>query len=104
MKEGRGEDDEEEAYGEDLAKLAVGGFQTLEEEGGSEKRVDRRRVKHTKDKAMIVLRPAAILSVCSRALAGALITLGPKSCAGQEAVGSGMVAQCLEARVLSCRV
>ena len=63
VEEGGGEDDEEEAYGEDLAKSVVIRVLRPEEGDGIEKR-DERRLKHTKDRAMIVLRPAAILFVC----------------------------------------
>ncbi len=64
MEEGGGEDDEEEADGEDLVagKWSVRGIRMEEAEG--DKRSVEWGVKHTKDRAMIVLRPAAILSNC----------------------------------------
>lgn len=63
MEEGGREDDEEEAYGEDLAG---DGFVVSRGNSGGRAGVERvgSREKHTKDNAMIVLRPAAILSVC----------------------------------------
>ena len=63
MKEGGGENDEEKAYGEDLEGDgdAVSWVARVGEKSG---RMQRGKGKHTKDNAMIVLRPAAILSVC----------------------------------------
>ena len=79
MEEGGGEDDEEEAYSKNLMNDESGISQSILAEEWE--RVEGKREKHTKDRAMIVLRPAAILMVCRVRWLGAWIMLSRKACA-----------------------